>query len=98
VKRLVISSRALADLRTIATYIAADNPERAASFVTELRARMDVIAAQPLTFRTRDEWSRGLRSAAHGRYHILFRDFPDRVRVTRVLHGARDIPRLFDTD
>jgi toxin ParE1/3/4 len=94
-KLLVISPAAQGDLRKIATYIAADNPDRAASFVVELRAKMDVIAERPLSFRLRDEWSAGLRSAAHGHYHILFRDFATKVRIVRVLHGARDIATLF---
>jgi plasmid stabilization system protein ParE len=35
--------------------------------------------------------------AVHGRYLVLFRDLPDKnvVRVERVLHGARNLPRLF---
>ncbi len=39
----------------------------------------------------------GLRMAVHGRYLVLFRDLPDKnvVRVERVLHGARNLPRLF---
>ena len=34
--------------------------------------------------------------AVHGRYLVLFRDLPGEgmVRVERVLHGARHLPRL----
>jgi len=34
--------------------------------------------------------------AVHGRYRLLYRDLPERstVRVERVLHGARNLPRL----
>jgi plasmid stabilization system protein ParE len=33
----------------------------------------------------------------HGRYLVLYRDLPGEniVRVERVLHGARNLPRLF---
>ena len=39
----------------------------------------------------------GLRMAIHRRYLIFYRELPeeDVVRVERVLHGARDLPRLF---
>jgi plasmid stabilization system protein ParE len=38
----------------------------------------------------------GLRIAVHGRYLVLFRDLPATatVRIERVLHSARNLPRL----
>jgi len=93
-KSLVISPAARRDLRGIALYIAEENPRRAESFVGELRAKMDEIALRPLSFPAHDELSKGLRSAVHGRYRILFRDLADHVRITRVLHGARDFDGL----
>jgi toxin ParE1/3/4 len=94
VKSLVVSAKALADMEEIATFIALDNPVRARSFVTELRMKMNRIAEQPQSYRERNEWSPGLRSVLHGQYQILFRDFSSRVRIVRVLHGARDIRKL----
>jgi plasmid stabilization system protein ParE len=38
----------------------------------------------------------GLRSAVHGRYLLLFRELEDEVRIVRVVHGARNIPSLFE--
>lgn len=89
-KPLEIAPAARDDLRGIALYIADDNPDRANSFVAELEARFAVVAERPLSFPARDEISPGLRSAAHGRYRILFRDLPHAVRIVRVLHAARD--------
>ena len=34
--------------------------------------------------------------ARHGRYLIFFLEVGDEVRVVRVLHGARNLPRLFE--
>lgn len=93
-KRLTVSPAARNDLRDIATFIAADSPEQALRFVAGLSAKMDMIAQQTLIYRSRDEWSAGLRSAQYGRYHILFRDLPDRVRVVRVIHSARNIAAM----
>jgi plasmid stabilization system protein ParE len=38
----------------------------------------------------------GLRMAVHRRYPVLYRDLPgeDTVRIERVLHSARNLPRL----
>lgn len=95
-KPLEIAPEAANDLRSIALYIAEDNPDRADSFVDELRAKALRIAQQPLSYRARNDISPGLRSATHGRYLLLFRDLPDRVRVVRVVHAARDLGRLSD--
>ncbi len=93
--RLVILPAARADLIEIGDFIALDNPGRAASFVAEIEARMRAVAAQPRSFPARDELHEGLRAARHGRYLIFFVETGDAVQVVRVLHGARDLPRLF---
>lgn len=95
-KRLGFSPQALADLREIALYIASDDPERAAMFVRALEEKAALAARRPLSFRERPEISPGLRAIRHGNYLIFFRDLVDEVRVVRVIHGARDLPLLFD--
>ena len=96
-KPLGYAPEALADLREIALYIADDNPGRALTFIAELERRAAEAASRPLSFRERPEISPGLRAIGHGRYLIFFRDMEDEVRVVRVVHGARDISRLFDS-
>jgi toxin ParE1/3/4 len=95
-RRLLLSPRAAADLEEIAEYIARDNPIRAASFVTELEAKCRSVAAAPEIYPTRNDLAPGLRMAVHGRYLVLYRDLAGEqaVRIERVLHGARDLPRL----
>jgi toxin ParE1/3/4 len=95
-KRLVFAPAARTDLTDIALFIAEDDPRRAESFVAELEAKARRIAERPNSFPVRDELSPGLRSAVHGRYVIFFRDMSDEVRIVRVLHGARDLKRVFD--
>lgn len=93
--RLVILPAARMDLIEIGDFIALDNPERAASFVAEIEARMIEVAERPGSFPARDELHQGLRSARHGRYLIFFVEARDEVRIVRVLHGARDLPGIF---
>ena len=95
-RRLLLSPRAAADLEEIAEYIARDNPVRAASFVAELEATCRAVAAAPELYPARPDLAPGLRMAVHGRYLVLYRDLTREgtVRVERVLHGARNLPRL----
>lgn len=95
-RRLVLSPRAAIDLEEIAEYIARDNPVRAASFVAELEDKCRAVAADPELYPARSDLARGLRMAVHGRYLVLYRDLPaeNAVRVERVVHGSRNLPRL----
>ncbi|HEX3411917.1 MAG TPA: type II toxin-antitoxin system RelE/ParE family toxin [Stellaceae bacterium] len=87
--RLVFSPRAEADLEEIGDYIARDDPARAISFLDELRAHCDHIAATPASYPAREDLAAGLRMAVHGRYLVLFRSDLDGVRIERIVHGAR---------
>lgn len=92
--KLEIRSAARSDLAEIAAYIARDNPVRASSFARELSEKIRAVAERPLSFPARDEWRPGLRSAVHGKYHIVFTMADDRVIVLRILHSARNLPDL----
>lgn len=95
-RRLLLSPRAAADLEEIAEFLARDNPVRAASFLAELEAKCRAVAASPELYPERKDLALGLRMAVHQRYLVLYRDLPGEstVRVERVLHGARNLPRL----
>ncbi len=95
-KRLGFSPAARADLSAIARYIAMDNPDGAMSFVAKLEAKAQQAADRPRSFPARDDIAAGLRAAVYGRYLLLFRELEEEVRIVRVLHGARDLPRAFD--
>lgn len=93
--RLVILPAARADLIEIGDFIAQDNPGRALSFLAEIEAKMRQAAERPESFPARDDVREGLRSARHGRYLIFFLNRGEEVQIIRVLHGARDLPRVF---
>jgi toxin ParE1/3/4 len=95
-RRLLLSPRAAADLEEIADHIARDKPVQAASFVAQLEAKWGAVAASPELYPARTDLAPGLRMAVQGRYRVLYRDLPgeDTVRIERVLHSARNLPRL----
>ena len=96
--QLAFTPLAEQDLEAIADYIAADNPGRALSFVRELRTQCQRITLNPPGYRLRPELGEGIRSCAHGHYVIFFEVESDTVLIVRILHGARDIPAVFEAD
>lgn len=93
--RLVILPAARTDMIEIGDFIAQDNPGRALSFLAEIEAKMRQAAEHPASFPARDDVHKGLRSARHGRYLIFFLDAGEDVQIVRVLHGSRDLPKMF---
>lgn len=87
--------QAEADLEEIGDYIAADNPERAVTFIREIRIHCEQIATGPLRYAARPELGEGLRTCTHGNYVIFFEPFAAGTLIVRVLHGARNLPELF---
>ncbi|MEY3886554.1 MAG: hypothetical protein RL650_646 [Pseudomonadota bacterium] len=69
---LSITPLAAQDLEEIGDYIARDNPSRAFEFIAELRAHCEIIRRNLEGYRQRPEFSKTLRSCAHGNYLIFF--------------------------
>lgn len=93
--KLSISPLAEQDMEAIGDYIARDSPLRALSFTEELYQQCQLIAESPVIYRERPELGQGVRGCAYGRYLILFRVLDIEVRIERLLHGSRDVIRLF---
>jgi plasmid stabilization system protein ParE len=93
--KVVLVASAIADLESIADWIAADSPQRAASFIQLLRQRClqlaDTPRAYPLVPRYESE---GIRRRPVGDYLIFYRLTGSVVEIVHVLHGARDIEAL----
>ena len=79
------------DLIDIAVYIAQDNSVRALSFIDELETTCLGIGRTPGIGTARPELGEGIRMLPHGRYLIFYRGKEGRLRIERVMHGARDI-------
>ena len=80
------------DLDSIADYIAYDNPERAVTFLDEIRAEIRLIGKNPQLYRLRPEFGAGVRIGIVGHYAILFRIADPMVVIERVVYGGRDLP------
>jgi toxin ParE1/3/4 len=95
-KRLAFTPAARDDLLAIGAYIAEDDPVRADSFIAELEVKARQTTERPGSFPAREDISAGLRAAVHGRYLLLFREMDDEVLIVRIVHGARDLQRMFN--
>ncbi len=93
--RVVFRPAAITDLKEIAAYIENDRPGRGFSFVGELRHACTMWAENPRSGRARIEIGADVRSFPHGKYVIFYRPLVDGIAVLHVLHGARDLSRLF---
>jgi len=92
--RVKLSTLIKGDLAAIADYIAQDNPERAVTFIQEIRKEFARIRRTPLQHRLRPEIAADVRIAIVGQYVILYRIVGKVVRIERVVYGGRDLPRL----
>jgi toxin ParE1/3/4 len=95
VKPVYITELAESDLTKIWLYIARDSPEAADRFIDKLRVHCGRLAASPNLGRLRPDFAPGLRSYRVGNYFIFYFPTDSGIEVARVLHGARDLPRLF---
>jgi toxin ParE1/3/4 len=93
---LDFSELARGDLLDIARYIARENPQRARSFVVELRQQCVLLSKQPGLGVTRADLANDLRMLPFGRYLIFFSATEHGILVERVLHSARNLALLFD--
>lgn len=92
--RVVLSSRAVADLKRIGQFIACDNPPRAVSFVAELRETAARLAELPQGFPLVPRYEQhGIRRRSWKGYGILYSVLPDRVFVHRIIGPGQDHDR-----
>jgi plasmid stabilization system protein ParE len=94
---VTLTAEAEADLENIGDYIALDNPQRAMSFVRELRARCERLAETPEAFPLVPRYeATGVRRRVHGNFLIFYRVEANAITVVHVLHGAMNYePLLF---
>lgn len=83
------------DLLEIWAYIAKDNPQAADRMLDRLWDGFRVVAQFPMGGTSRPELGAGLRCYSVGNYVIYYRPAKEGIEVARVLHGARDVYRLF---
>ncbi len=83
------------DLEEIWLYIAADNLVAADAPIDRVAEKSALLAKDSKLGRARPEIFEGLRSFPVGNYILFYRPEPGGIELTRVLHGARDLPSEF---
>jgi len=96
--RVLRRPRAAEDIAAVWDFIADDNPDAADHWVDQLDTQLRLLATQPLMGRARDELAPGIRSFPFGRYLVFYLPISDGIDVVRVLHGARDVDKVFGED
>jgi toxin ParE1/3/4 len=93
--RAIFAPAAEADLTEIYDFVAADNRAAAAALIDRFEHQAQKLAERPGIGRARPELQPDLRSFLVGNYVILYRPTEGGIEVARVLHGRRDIDRIF---
>lgn len=93
----IFRDEAIRDLKDIGDFIAQDSPERALSYIQELKAYCLRIAQTPKVRRVIAHIEgRTLRKALFGNYHIYYAILADDdgIEIIHIRHGARQEPRF----
>lgn len=94
--RVEITKPARDDLDAIWDYVANISVDRADGTIDLIDARCALYSTQPEMGVPAGQFGPGLRYFVVGSYVIFYKHEPDRLLVVRVLHGSRDLEKLFD--
>ena len=92
----ILSDEAVSDLEEIWIYIASHSIRNADSLIDQLYSKCIEISELSGIGRKRDELFPGILSLAYKKHVIFFMRGKDRVEIVRILHGARDMPKVFE--
>jgi toxin ParE1/3/4 len=88
---------AMHDMADILDFIGQDNEAKALEVLGVLFRQANLLVQSPWVGRSRDDdLGPGIRSFPVGNYLLFYRVQARGVEVLRVLHSARDLPRLFE--
>src|SRR5262245_18882295 len=89
--RVRLTREAEADLERIGDFIAQDNPQRALTFILELREKCLTLTDSPEAFPLVPRYQQfGVRRRIHGNYLIFYKVEGADIFVLHVLHGAME--------
>lgn len=96
-KNFRLSKAADADLEDIYDYTLEEfGLDQAVSYVSSFDDVFETISENPEIGRERKEIREELRSLGKDRYVIFYRLLDDHIRIVRILHSSRDLPKLLD--
>ena len=91
-----LSSEADQDISDIFDYTEVEfGLDQAVSYASALDECFSQLVGNPELGRERDEIREGLRSITSGSHIVFYHILKDRIRIVRILHGSRDLPKHF---
>ena len=94
-KKPTVTELARSDLDKIWDHIAHQNPTAADRMIDSIHSHCVKLAAAPHLGRKRPDFAAGIHSYRVKNYFIYYFATDDGIEVARVLHGARDLPKIF---
>jgi toxin ParE1/3/4 len=91
-----IARAANEDLVEIWGYVAQINREAAVGLIKDFWIKFEILSRNPKIGRIRREFSPDLRSLPIKNYVVFYRPVDNGIEVIRILHGSRDIERIFE--
>jgi toxin ParE1/3/4 len=91
---VVFRRAALRDLERIVHYIAVEDRGAAQRFRERILTRIGILRDLPESANPRPEFGEGVRTIPIGPYIVFVRVEVPKVTVLRIIHGARDLPRI----
>jgi toxin ParE1/3/4 len=94
--RAIRSERAQQDLEEILAYLDSQSTQAADRFALKFDQTCYLHAAHPQIGAGADEYAANLRQFTVWNYAIFYRPVEAGIEVIRIIHGARDIPKIFE--
>ncbi len=94
--RVIRSAQAQQDLEGILDYLDSQSNDVADRFATKFDQTCELHAHHPQIGARSEEYAPNLRHFTVWNYAIFYRPIEDGIEIIRIIHGARDIPRLFE--
>jgi len=92
----ILSESADKDLEDIFDYTEVQfGFDQAEKYLIEIENVFQNLVKNPESGRKRDEIKEGLYSFPKDNHIIFYRNLDSQIRIVRVLHGSRDIPKYF---
>ena len=86
---------AISDLQHIRDYIAKDSEYYAASFVSRIIDRIDILPEFPEMGRIVTEQNdKNIRELIYQKYRIVYRVEKERILILAIIHGSRDLSAI----
>jgi toxin ParE1/3/4 len=95
-KQLRVTNEAKADLIDIWLYISQNNETAVDTLINKITVKFDELLINPGIGRERIDIAPLVRSFAVSNYLIFYRLLNEGIEILRVIHGARNIPNLFE--